>query len=164
MAGGLGMGKVIHHNFGRSKHLRRPQIAALNHFQDRVIGLGRIETLREGFMPVRVERLADDFLTFDAVLAKQLLQLLQCHFHALMKLGGLPRGAGGQSPFKVVNNRQQLDDERFLLRDRAGLAFQPAAPLEILKVGGQAQMQFFLPGKILEEGFRFRGSNGCGFG
>jgi hypothetical protein len=130
------MGEVIHHNFGRAKHFRRPQIATLDHFQDCVIGLGRVKTLRESFMAVRVERLADDILTFDAVLAKQLLQLLQCHLHALMKLDRIPRCSRGHGPLKVINDRQQLDDERFLLRDRSGLAFQPAAPLEILKVGG----------------------------
>ena len=37
------------------------------------------------------------------------------------------------------------------------LAFLPAAPLELLKIGGQAQMQIFLFGEILYESFRFGG-------
>ena len=80
-----------------------------------------------------------------------------------MKLGGVFCCAGSQSPFQVVDDRQQLDDEEFLLRDRAGLAFLPAAPFEIFKVSGQTQMQIFLFGKVLEEGFRFLGGR-TGFG
>jgi hypothetical protein len=145
--------QVVHHHFGRANTFA-PPVATLNHFEDGVVGLGRIMALRKRFMPVRVERLADDLLTLDAVLAEQLLQLFQRHLHPLMKLRGVPRCAGGQSPFEIVNDRQQFNDERFLLRHRAGLAFLPAAPLEILKVGGQAQMQIFLFGEILEERFR----------
>ena len=126
-----------------------------------MVGLGRIMALRKRFMPVRVERLADNLLTLDAVLTEQLLQLLQRHLHTLMKLRGVPRCASGQSPFEIVNDWQQLDDERFFLRHRAGFAFLPAALLEIIKIGGQAQMQILLFGKILEERFRFAG---CGLG
>jgi hypothetical protein len=41
------------------------------------------------------------------------------------------------------------------LRGCAGLAFLPAAPLEIFKVRGQAQMQIFLCGMVLEQRGRF---------
>ena len=156
MAGGLGRRQVIHHHFGRANDLRASPIATLNHFEDGMVGLSRIMALRKRFMPVRVERLADDLLTLDAVLAEQLLQLFQRHLHTLMKLRGVPRGASGQSPFEVVNDRQQLNDERFLLRRRAGFAFLPAAPLEIFKVGGQTQMQIFLFGEILERALPIR--------
>ena len=149
MAGGLGKRQVIHHHFGRANDLRTSPITTLNHFKDRVIGLSRVMALRKRFLPVRVERPAGNLLTFDAVLSKQLLQLFQRHLHALMKLRGVPRSASGQSPFEIVNDWQQFNDERFLLRHRAGFDFLPAALLEILKVGGQSQMQIFLFGNIL---------------
>jgi hypothetical protein len=38
-----------------------------------MVGLGWIMALRKRFVLMRVERLADDFLTFNAVLAEQLL-------------------------------------------------------------------------------------------
>ena len=110
-------------------------------------------------MPVRVERLANDLPTLDPMLLEQLLQLLQGHLHPLMKLAGVPRGPGSQSPLEVVNDWQQFHDEGFLLRDRTGPAFLPAAPLEILKVGDQAQMQILLLGEILQERVR-RGGDG----
>jgi hypothetical protein len=113
-----------------------------------MVGFSRIMALRKRFLPVRVEGLADDLLTFDAVLAEQLLQLLQGHLDALMKLCGVPRCAGGQSPFKIVNDRQQFDDERSLLCYRSGFDFEPTAFLEILEVSGQAQMQILLFGKF----------------
>ncbi len=38
-----------------------------------MVGLSRIVALRKCFVPMRVKRLADDFLTLDAVLTEQLL-------------------------------------------------------------------------------------------
>ena len=102
-------------------------------------------------MLVRVERLADDVLTLDAVLTEHLLQLFQRHLHSLMKLRRVSRCASGQRAFEIVYDWQQLDDERFLLCHRARLAFLPAAFFEIIKVCRQAQMQIFLLGKIFEE-------------
>jgi hypothetical protein len=161
MVVGLGRRQIIDHDFGWANDLRTSPVATLNDFEDGVVGFSWIMALRKRFVPVRIERFADDLLTFDAVLAEQLLQLLQGHLHTLMKLCGIPRCASGQSPFEIVNDWQQFNDERFFLCHRAGLAFLPAALLEILKVSGQAQMQIFLFGKILEERFRFAGS---GFG
>ena len=83
-----------------------------------------------------------------------------------MKLRGVSRCASGQRALEIVNDWQQLDDERFLLRHRASLTFLPAALFEIIKIGGQAQMQILLFGKILEERLRFAGSglgNNLGF-
>ncbi len=116
MAVGLGSRQVVNHHFGRANNLRSSLITTLDHFEDGVVGLSRIVALRKRFMPMRVKRLADNFLTLDAVLAEQLLQLLQRHLHSLMKLRGVARCARGQSPFEIVNDRQQLNDERFLLR------------------------------------------------
>ena len=45
-------------------------------------------------------------------------------------------------------------DERFLLRGRTGIAFLAAAPLEILEVGGEAQVQVFLFGEFRAEWVR----------
>jgi len=50
------------------------------------------------------------------------------------------------------------------LRGRPGLAFLPAAPLEILKVGGQPQVQILLFGEILEQHFRSGGGRPAGVG
>jgi hypothetical protein len=149
MAGGLGSRQVVHDHFGRANHLRTSLITTLNHFENGVVGFSRIMALRKRFMPVRVERLADNLLTLDAMLTEQLLQLLQRHLHTLMKLRGVARGASGQSPFEIVNDRQQLDDERFLLRHRAGLAFLPAALLEIIKVSGQRRCKSFCSARSL---------------
>jgi hypothetical protein len=78
--------QVIDHNFGRAKDLLTSPITALEHLQDGVVGLGRIMALRNRFMPVRVERLADTLLCLNAMLAEQQAQLLQRHLHTLMKL------------------------------------------------------------------------------
>jgi hypothetical protein len=142
------MRQVINHHFGRSKNLLASPVTALAHLQDGVVGLGRIVALRNRFMPVRVERLADALLDLDAVLAEQQAQLLQRHLDTLMKLKGAGGCAGGQSPFEVVDCGQQFMDEQFLLRGRTGLAFLATAPLEILEVGGQAQVQIFLFGEL----------------
>ena len=82
----------INHNFGRAKDFVAPPVTTLEHLKDRLVGLGRIVPLRNRFMPVRVERLADNLLGLDAMLAKQQAQLLQSHFHTLMKLW---RSGGG---------------------------------------------------------------------
>ena len=76
----------INHNFGRAKDLVAPPVTTLEHLQDGVVGLGRIVALRNRFMPMRVERLADNLLGLDAMLAKQQAQLMERHLHALMKL------------------------------------------------------------------------------
>jgi hypothetical protein len=73
MAVWLGSRQVVHYYFGRSNNLRTPLVATLNDFEDGVVGLSRIVTFRKRFMPVRVERLADDLLALDAVLTEQLL-------------------------------------------------------------------------------------------
>src|ERR1035438_6821405 len=59
--------------------------------------------------------------------------------------------AGGQSTFEVVEGRQQLMDERFLARERTALRLLASAPLEILEVGGEAQVQVFLFGEFRAE-------------
>ena len=164
MAGGLGSRQIVHYYFGRANNLRPSLVATLNNFKDGEIGLSRIVALRERFMPVRIERLADDCLTLDAMLAEQLLQLLQCHLHTLMKLRGVTRRTGGQSTFEIVNYRQKFNDERVLLCGSAGLAFLPAAPLKILKVCGQTKMQILLFGEVIEECLRFAGSGRGGGG
>ena len=68
--------------------------------------------------------------------------------------------AKARSRLSTIGNSS---DERFLLRHRSGSAFLPAAPLEILKIGGKAQMQIFLLGEILQERVRLgRSSFGGG--
>ena len=145
------MGQIINHHFSRTKHLLPPPIPALQDLKDGLVRLGRVVPLGDRVMPMRVERLADALLALDAVLAEQQAQLLQRHLHALMKLGGTGRGAGGQGPFEIVDGGQQLMDERFLLSGRAGVALQAAAPLEILEIGRQAQLQIGFFGELLAE-------------
>jgi len=157
----LGRGQVVDDDFGRANHLRPALITTLNDAQNCMVGLGRIMALRKRFLPMRVERFADDRLAFHAMLVEQLLQLLERHLHSLTELGRILRGAGGQGAFKVINDRQEIHDERFLLRDGPNLGFLAAAPLEILEVGAEAQMQVLLFGQILEERFRL-GDNGFG--
>jgi hypothetical protein len=111
MACGVGSRQVINYNFGRANNLRSFPIATLNHFQNGVVGLSRIVTLRKRLMPVRVERFANYLPALDTVLKQQLLQLFQRHLHALMKLRRIPRRAGGQRAFEIVNDWQQLDYE-----------------------------------------------------
>jgi hypothetical protein len=154
----LGGGRFVHHDFGRADDFLAPLITALEHGENRVVGLGGIPGLGKGLMAVRVKGLPDQRLAFHPVLTEQLLQLGQRHLDALMERRGIARRAGSQGAFEVVNDRQQFNDERFLLRGRPGLAFLPAAPLEIFKVGEQAQMEIFLFGKIFEERVRLGGS------
>ena len=78
---------------------------------------------------------------------------LQRHLNPLIKSRKVARSAGRQGPFEIVGDGQQLEDERVLLRGRAGFGFLPAASLVVFKVCGQAQMQIPLLGEILEECF-----------
>jgi len=105
-------------------------------------------------MPVRVERLANALLGLDTMLLEQQAQLPKCHFHTLMKLRGAWLCTGGESAFEVVDCRQQLMDERFLLRGRAGVAFLAAAPLKILEIGRQAQVDILLFCELLADRVR----------
>jgi hypothetical protein len=148
MAGLLGMRQVINHHFGRAKDLLTPPVTALENLEDGVVGVGGIVALGNRFMPVRVERLANALLGLDTMLAEQQAQLLQRHFHPLMKLWGAGGCTGGQSTFEVVDCGQQFMDKRFLLRGRTGLALLAAAPLEILEIRGQAQLQICLFGEL----------------
>jgi hypothetical protein len=77
---------VINHDFGWAEDLLPPPITALEHFKDGVVGLGRIVPLRNRFMPLRIERLADALISLNAMLAEQQPQLLQRHLHTLLKL------------------------------------------------------------------------------
>jgi hypothetical protein len=158
MAGLLGMRQVINHHFGRAKDLLPPPISALQNLKDGVVGVGGIVTLGNRFMPVRIERLANTLLGLDTMLAEQQAQLLQRHFHPLMKLWGAGGCTGGQSTFEVVDCGQQFMDKRFLLRGRTGVAFLAAAPLEILEIGGQAQVHILLFGELLADRVRLSGS------
>jgi hypothetical protein len=121
-------------------------------------GVGGIVALGNRFMPVRVERLANALLGLDSVLAEQQAQLLQRHIHTLMKLWGSGGCAGGQSTFEVIDCGQQFMDKRFLLRCRTDLALLAAASLEILEVGGQAQVHILLFGELLADRVRLSGS------
>jgi hypothetical protein len=107
------------------------------------------------FMPVRVEWSANALLGLDTMLLEQKAQLPKRHFHTLMELRGAWGYTGGQSAFEVVDCRQQFMDERFLLRGRTGVAFLAAAPLEILEIGGQAQVHILLFGELLADRVRF---------
>jgi hypothetical protein len=89
MAGGLGSRQIIHDHFSRANDLGTSLITTLNHFKDGMVRFSRIMALRKRFVPVRVERLADNLLRLDSVLTQQLLQLLQRHLHTLMKLRGV---------------------------------------------------------------------------
>jgi len=147
----LGGGQVIDNDFGRSKVFRSPQVTALKHFHDRMVGMGRIVTLRNRIVQVRVKPLADACLRLDAVPTEQLTKLVQSHFHTLTEFLEAGRPVRGQGAFEIVNHRQQFLDKRFLLRGCAGLGFLTAASFEILKVGGQVQEQILLLGEILAE-------------
>ena len=98
----FGGGQVVYHHFGGANNLLPPSVTALEYRENRVVGLGLVVTLGKRFLPVRVERLAHDFLALDAVLTEQLLQLFQCHLHALLpedqrvdaRAGRRPEAAG----------------------------------------------------------------------
>jgi hypothetical protein len=151
MAGVLGMGQVVNHHFGRSEDLVAPPVTTLENLDNGVGGVGGIVALGNCFMPVRVERLANALLGLDTVLAEKQAQLLQRHFHPLMKLWGAGGCTGGQSAFEVVDCGQQFMDKRFLLRGRTGLALLAAAPLEVFEIRGQAQLQLCLFGEFVAE-------------
>ena len=51
-----------------------------------MVGLRRIVKLGDRFVLMGIEGLANNLIRFDAMLAKQLLELLQRHLNALMKL------------------------------------------------------------------------------
>jgi hypothetical protein len=123
MAGGLGSRQVVHYHFGRANNLRSFPIATLNHLEDGMVGLGWIMALRKCFMLVRVEQLAHDFLTLDAVLPEQLLQLFQRHLHTLMKLRGVARGASAnaRSRLSMTGNNSTMKDS-FCATARASLS------------------------------------------
>ena len=150
--------QVVDHDFGRAKDLLTSAITALVHLQDGMVGLGRVIALRNRFMPVWVKRLANNLLGLNAMLVKQQAQLLQSHLHTLMKLRRSGGGTGSQCPFKIVERGQQLVDKGFLLCGGTGLDFLAASPLEILKIGGQAQVQILLFTKFLAEKVGLGGS------
>src|ERR1022692_2158061 len=158
MAGWFGRPQVIDHHFGRPEDLCTSPVAALRDLKYGVVGLHRVVALGNRLMLMRVELLADDFSALDAVLAEQEAQLLQRHLHTLMKLLRTGGCAGGQGSFEVVNDRQQLMDERFLLRGCARLGFLATASFEILEVGDPGQEAIPLCGEFVEARVRVGGS------
>ena len=77
MAGLRGMCQVIHNHFGRTKNALATPVAGLIDLQDGVIRLGRVVVESDGLMLVRIKRLTDTLLDFDAVLVQQPAHLLQ---------------------------------------------------------------------------------------
>jgi hypothetical protein len=155
--GRRGGSQVIHHDFGRAQNLRPAPVTTLKHIKNRVVCLGRIMPLGNGFMLMRIKRLADNLIAYNPVPAEQQTQLLQGHFHPLAKLLGTGGCTGGQRPFEIVNHGQQLGNEGFLLGRSPALTFPPAAPPEILKVRRQSQMHILLLGEFLFERVRLGG-------
>ena len=91
----------------------------------------------DGIVAMRIEWLSHAVLRFDAVMLKNLMQLLQRHLHALAKL--LARGHMiGDRTFKIVDHRQQLANESFLLRRGTAVGFLRSAFSEIIEIRSEA--------------------------
>lgn len=136
--------EFVNHDFRWTNNFRSAPVTALKHFQNCMIRTRRIMALGHRFMQVWIKRLARTLLSFDAVLAEELLQLLHRHFDALTKLRGYGGCAGSQGSFEVVEHGQQFMDKRFLLRKRLALRVLTGASPEIREIGNQTKIQVFL--------------------
>src|SRR5678815_3632445 len=99
-------------------------------------------------MALRVKRLSKALLGFNAMTAEQLLELLHRHFTPLPQLFRRGGGFAGHSPFEVVNYREQLANEGFLLGRGAPIYFLRRPLAEVIEVGGQAEIELPLIGQI----------------
>ncbi len=95
-------------------------------------------------MTVRVEWSAQALFRFDRVATQQLVKLLERNLNALAELLSGARSLSAESPFEIVDYRQQFADKSFLLRRRAALGFLCGSLAEVIEVRGKAQISIFL--------------------
>jgi len=145
------MAQVVHNDLGRTKDLIAAPVATLGDFEDDMIGLAGVVPHKDGIVPVGIERPPHVFDGLDAVAVEQLAHLLQRHPHTLMQWFGGNRLLGSQGAFQIVENGQQVADECVLFRRGLLVGISPGALLEIVKVGGEAQVSVLLCGQLLLE-------------
>src|SRR5579883_1475025 len=105
------MAQIVDNDFSRAKSLLPTTIAALENLQHAMVGSRRIMPGPQSFVAIRVKRLAKVVHRLDAVPAQQLMQLLEGHLNALTEVLG--QAAGGEGPFQIVDDGQQVLDEPF---------------------------------------------------
>jgi hypothetical protein len=138
--------QIVHNYFGRTKHFVAPAITGLQNLDHSMIGLRWVVAHGDRFVAMRVEGPADRFLRFNAMAFQELMQLLQRHPDAIAQLF---RGRiTGEGALEVIDDRQKLADESFLLRRGApiGLARGPFA--EVIEIGREPEIQVLLLGQI----------------
>jgi len=145
------MAQIIHDDSGRPEQFFATAIAALDHFQHGVIRLAGVMLHGHGLVPVRIKYPARSLHILDPVAPEQAAQLLQRHLHALPQRLGGSGWFTGQRPLEIIEYRQHVLDERFLLRLRFLLRIAPGSLFEIVEVGRQAQIRILLPGNLLAQ-------------
>ena len=145
------MAQIIHNDLGWTKDLIAAAVATLSDFEDDLIGLAWVVPHGNSLVPVGIEGPTHVLDGLDAVAVEQLAHLLQRHRHTLMQWLGGNGLLGSQGAFEIVENGQQVADECFLFRRGLLLGISPGALLEIVKVGGEAQVIVLLCGQLLLE-------------
>ena len=102
-------------------------------------------------MPMRIERLADRLFRLDAMLAQQLMQLLQSHADTGAKRLDRSSVIDRERALQIVHRRKQLADEALLLRPGATLAFLRIPFFKIVEVCGEANEFLLRVGQIFFE-------------
>jgi hypothetical protein len=140
--------QIIYNDLGWTKDLIAAAVATLNNFEEDLIGLAWVIPHGNSLVPVGIEGPPHVFDGLDAVTVEQLDHLLQRHRHTLMQWLGGDGLLGSQGAFEIVENGQQVADECFLFRRGLLVGISLGALLEIVKVGGEAQVIVLLCGQF----------------
>jgi hypothetical protein len=97
--------QIVDDNFGWAKDFVPAAVTALEDFDNRVVRLRRIIARGQGFVPVRIEELAETVFAFDAMVPQQLTKLLQGRLHALTELLGRGGFVACDRALKIVDDR-----------------------------------------------------------
>ena len=145
------MAQIIHNDLGRTKDRIAAAVATLSHFENGPIGPAWVVPHGNSLVPVGIEGPPQVLDGLDAVAVEQLAHLLQRHRHTLMQWLGGNGLLGSQGAFEIVENGQQVADECFLFHRGLLGGISPGPLLEIVKVGGEAQVSVLLCGQLLLE-------------
>ena len=133
---GTRVAQIVNDDLGRAKNLVTAPIAALKCLKHDMIGLRGVMAHADSFMIARVERPAETLFGFDPMAMQKLHELLEGYLNAISQLLGRRGAVAGESPFEIVNNRQQFADKGFLLRGCAALCFLRGPLTEVVEIGG----------------------------
>ena len=83
-----GVAQIVDDHFGRTKNLLPAAVTPLEDFEHDVVGPRRNGAGADSLVAERIKRLAEALFGFDAVLAQELVELLERHLHALAEVFG----------------------------------------------------------------------------